>query len=474
MKRGLQAVLAAMLIACLRLGAAHAGGCGDGVCDDTEKAHPGACPQDCGGDTGGYCGDGICQQIERTSGHCPQDCGADTTPPTAVGNVGASGVVRVGVAFNAHLLTEIQDKDITPSGVRAVRPDAVSLNGRFYVGYTQVKPAQAFGMLTLDQDLNLLDSRQIIPSSLFMTDLRVAAAPSENYLWCPSETVIKKTPQNPDVTEANFANWARFSVNSGLPVLKRRSSTPAATRLGGPAPGSGGEIMDDPTPFFHNGKYYLGTRTQGAPVLPFYVFDAALNKVDEFHLDLGGALDPGMAMAVYSLLEIQGKVWLIGGVDNNLPADHPDMGIGIAYLVAIPLSDDLKSYLSPRVVLSQTQDYQEYVAGARYSQGKLFIAHNILSRTMGGATQARLKMFDVAQNFKLLDEALIDNAVYQGDDHVTLEIAQGRIHVFYPTPQNTLRVKVFQVPGLDTTPPAVSITASDLSDRMLIPLEIIR
>ncbi|MFP5258922.1 MAG: beta-galactosidase, partial [Acidobacteriota bacterium] len=84
---------------------ASPGKCGDGICDDFERAK-GVCPQDCGASGGaagstsalpgssvgiaparagtsvgsgaaaGKCGDGVCDDFERTKGVCQQDCGA--------------------------------------------------------------------------------------------------------------------------------------------------------------------------------------------------------------------------------------------------------------------------------------------------------------------------------------------------------------------------------------------------------------
>jgi hypothetical protein len=75
------------------------GSCGDGICDETERASPDLCPADCPPapapptetpmppaesptrtQAAGRCGDGICDEAERAQpGLCPQDC-AQSSP----------------------------------------------------------------------------------------------------------------------------------------------------------------------------------------------------------------------------------------------------------------------------------------------------------------------------------------------------------------------------------------------------------
>ncbi|MFA5137941.1 MAG: hypothetical protein WC728_01820 [Elusimicrobiota bacterium] len=336
-------------------------------------------------------------------------------------------------------LVELLDKSISPAGIRASRPDAAYLDGRFYVGYTQFLPERAFGILTLDQDLNPLDSRPVgmRPEPWNMpTDLRVAAA-GKDRLWCAFETVAARTPDNPDVEERNFVHWERYRLDKGLPKLEKASKKPFAWRPGGFPPPPGNEIIDDPAPFFRKGSYYIATRTWESGRVTVRAFGADLAKTGEWDLDLSETLG-GLSLSVYSLVEIEKRVWLIGSVFNGPPID-PRMS---SYLMAVPLSDDLKRPAGRAVTLSRNREYQQYVAGARYHRGRLFVVHNVFpgDRTSKG----RLKVFDPARSFALVDEAVINDGVFPGDDHITLETVEDKVYVFYPTPEERLRVKVFR------------------------------
>jgi predicted transcriptional regulator with HTH domain len=69
--------------------------CGDGICDEFEKAHPNLCPKDCSTNTRqptqlpqlrsrtGKCGDGICDEFEKKNPNlCPKDCQREEPQPT--------------------------------------------------------------------------------------------------------------------------------------------------------------------------------------------------------------------------------------------------------------------------------------------------------------------------------------------------------------------------------------------------------
>lgn len=68
------------------------GRCGDGVCDENEKANPALCPEDCGddttaatdqptsaGDSEHRCGDSVCDG-PKNANTCPEDCSGPVTP----------------------------------------------------------------------------------------------------------------------------------------------------------------------------------------------------------------------------------------------------------------------------------------------------------------------------------------------------------------------------------------------------------
>jgi hypothetical protein len=85
------------------------GRCGDGICDQAERANPELCPQDClltpapqpeaTKPTQGRCGDGICDEMEQKDpALCPQDCATPTAPPAVTVAVTRAGPTLVPAA----------------------------------------------------------------------------------------------------------------------------------------------------------------------------------------------------------------------------------------------------------------------------------------------------------------------------------------------------------------------------------------
>lgn len=345
----------------------------------------------------------------------------------------------------AGLLSEIADLEISPPGVRAVRPDVVFRDGTFLVGATELQPSRSFALLSLDHALKPLGWSEVLPArpGEVITDLRLASAPGGR-VWAAFETAVVRGPAAPDVREMNYTQWAALRIDQGVFDLERRSRAPVATRPGGPPPRPDGtELTDDPAPFCWRGRCYIGTRRWGRSDLTLYSFDASSQRrLAVSRLVLPEELGVGMALGVYSLVDIAGRVWLVGGLDNRKPGPLPGSE---SYLVAAPLNGALTAFRPGSVILSRTREYQHYVAGARYRDGRLFVVHNIFAREFDGPQKARLKVFDVERGFRLLADASIDDGYYRGDNHATLEVVGDKVYVFYPTPEDTLRVKVFRI-----------------------------
>jgi hypothetical protein len=124
------------------------GRCGDGVCDEAERANPALCPQDCAappggeetpevtetpppaetpigpgpGDGKGRCGDGVCDGPENTQ-NCPQDCARGTAPAAGVTPLPlASGVTDYEPPINVVLILHIDPMMIQEVGAFKVNP----------------------------------------------------------------------------------------------------------------------------------------------------------------------------------------------------------------------------------------------------------------------------------------------------------------------------------------------------------------
>jgi hypothetical protein len=109
------------------------GKCGDGVCDEQEKANPQLCPQDCqpaatasvesptpvekeptpeppapSTPPAGRCGDGICDEKEKADPElCPQDCGEGTPSVPEATQVPASGSPEYEPPINVFMVLHI-------------------------------------------------------------------------------------------------------------------------------------------------------------------------------------------------------------------------------------------------------------------------------------------------------------------------------------------------------------------------------
>jgi hypothetical protein len=346
------------------------------------------------------------------------------------------------------------EKDITPAGVKlAVRPDSARLGQTTHIGFTNRDMPQRFDLFSLDENLAPVGSRTLagtgsgadVVVSLMPTDLRIASD-GQQTLWCAFETVLA-LPSGPGTCK-NCLNSAAYRLASGsLGLVSHRevvcidwSCDPQKI---GPRP-VGTVLPDDPVPYYDSGTFYILLRKQGPAVLPIHVFDSSFAVQPPFDLDLRPQLGDSTSVSVYSVLRIDGQVSLVAASWNGPPTEKNST----SYLVLVPLRDDLKAASGPMTTLSRTDDYQYYVTGARYEDGKLYLTHNILSRQIGGPNKGVLKVFDVRRGFALLEDIVINEGTpgdgHFMDDHLTVEIVDGRVQVFFPSPEDRLKVKIFE------------------------------
>ncbi len=340
-------------------------------------------------------------------------------------------------------LVAVGEREITPTGVtRAVRPDAVCLGEKCYVGYTRFEgTSSSFGLATLGPELTVQQNQPVetgADATVSSMDLRLGSD-GQGQLYAPFETMQTITGTPP--LQKHCVSLARYVVDAG--GLRRdqllQNLTCGQWDARALVPPSGIEQLDDPAPFFDNGRFYLLTRIALGNGVPVRLYDAGLKQIDSFTLDLQPAVGTQW-ISVFSIVRIEARKWLVGAAWR----DPPGQPTGVSHLVAIPLSDDLRSTAGAEVNLSPTSDYEQYVAGARYSEGKLYLVHNVMSGQAGGNMKGVLKVFDVAQGFQLLQEVVINDAVFKGDDHLTLELFAGELDVFFPTPEDRLMVNRFR------------------------------
>lgn len=357
-----------------------------------------------------------------------------------------------GTGLQARLVA-VEELDLTHDGVLgAVRPDGVCVPGRCYLGFTRIDPdPQAFGLLQLDADLAMQGMRTIVaqegegdlaPTAGLPTDLRLLAD-GRGALWAPFEIAYLFDP----TTEScrNCLHVARYEpTGEGLELAGHRELVchewDCPPEGIAPRP-TGMELSDDPAPFEHDGRFYSLQRRWGTASVHVRPLGDSLEPLPEFELDLTPVLGPA-ALSVFTAVHIEEAPWLIGAAYDGPPSEEG----ASSYLVAVPLGQDLREPAGPAVVLSMTQEYQYYVSGARVEGGRLYTVFNILSRVQDGPSQGVLAVFDVGQGFHEVQRELINEGLpgpYFMDNHLTVEVVEGRVLVFYPTEEGRLKVRIF-------------------------------
>lgn len=332
-------------------------------------------------------------------------------------------------------LVEITDRDITPAcSIRAVRPNVVRIGGFLYVAYLQFEPYRTLRLLKLDENLNSLTSMDIYSGKHNPTDARLASA-DDNILWYPFETSDFAGPWS------NFLNLAQYRLDSDTPVLLNYKPDVARGTYIDPSslPAKGDELTDDPAPFFYNSRYYVITKRFEKPILPVRIYSSHnLEELDRFDLDLSGVLGK-VSITVNSLVETEDAILLIAGV-FNAPPNFPQASSDI---IAVPLRHDLKASAGEKIMLSNTQEYENYVAGARYHKGLLYVIYDVIIGPRKDYHRGILKVFDKNNNYSMI-QAVIINEGGQLDNHVTLEIMNDKIFVFYYTPDARIHAKILE------------------------------
>jgi hypothetical protein len=366
-------------------------------------------------------------------------------------------------------LTLVDEREIATTGLNTTRPDIAKTLKGAYLGVTAMDPTQqAFDLLALNSDLtSLVSTKTLASNATDKGEVTMAGTPSdmrivsngEDTIWCAFESFYTAT--DPPMCK-NCLNFAAFSDDSGSLTLAKggevecvESSCPVSGKM--PTFPKGSIMTNDPLPFFFDGKYYIVLHQYGAsglgispdPYLPVRVFDSSFAQLPSFTIDLSeliGSWLPG----TFSLVDIAGNPWLIGSIFNGPPCRLAET-TGESDLVAVQLSVDLKSTVGGMLTLSATSAYANYVPGARYADGKLYITHNIEAFECS-PTRDALKVFDVTNGFALLDDISIHTSTANENgvlyNHSTVELIDGKVYVIFPRPpklpSNTIGVQVFE------------------------------
>lgn len=337
---------------------------------------------------------------------------------------------------NSASTGNIQIKDITPSGINAVRPDVVKIGNDFYVNFLETKPEKSLGLIRIDSNLNAQYLGKIYsgPNNFGVTDARMITN-SNNNLWYPFE-VVSSTER--------YLNLASYKIDSDNIKLLYYKDKIAQGSILAPEkniiPSSGSEQTDDPLPFFYDGKYYVMTRTFQSPVYKVRVFDNSQAMIDNYFLSLSSVIGQS-SISVNSLVKIENDLYMITGVFNNRPPG--DFG-AISKIVAIPLENDLRKVKGAKIDLTDGKKYSIYVSSTKYKNGKLYVLYNNLTGKSGGnANEGVLEIYDVKNNFSLI-KSIVVNGGKMIDNHMTMEFMGNKLYVFYNTAEEKLKVRIIE------------------------------
>ena len=341
----------------------------------------------------------------------------------------------------------LSDRVISPAGTKGASPDALYFDGKFYVAYLQISPVRTFRLIALDKDLMLTGTTDLYSGEDEPTDIRICTD-GIKFLYCAFETTGFKR----DVP--NHLNIARYEFTRSLPVLvdsktEVAAAMPVVIPDGLPKPGD--NLVDDPAPFAYRGYYYAITRKWESAILEIHRFSSDLQRMKTYNLDVGKSF-PGLHLSVNSLVEIDGKPYLVSGVSNGPPIDQRFF----SYIEAIGFDESMTRVAGKPVVLSKTGKYEDYVACAKYSGGMLFVGYDkreFHSPEAGLSDHAgMIKVFNPKNGFREIGSIQV-NSGRMIDNHFTFEIADGKLCVFYQTPDEEIRGSVIAFKSVNTSDP---------------------
>ena len=374
----------------------------------------------------------------------PLDSNANAPAPAAIDAPATNAVAGMVRGIELPLLRSI---DITPRGRQCVRPDCVAMDGMLYVSYLDLsKSMRELGMIMVDSKFNAVRARTIHSGGGNVTDMRLACGIAGE-LWYPYETNVKMRPWG---NRLNLASYDAVADKLTLRVKHERLARGNMLLPPGWLPRPGDELTDDPTPFYHGGKYYVLTRRFESPSLIVRVYSRELKLLDEYDLDFSPVIG-NLFMRVNAIVVLDDGPFLISGV-NNGPLALPGRDGSI---IGFPLTEDLTALRGGGVVLSASQEYEDYVSGAVCRDGKLYIVHVVeVPGKKTDAFRGYLKVYDTRRNFAPMASVLVNQGCGGAlkDNHLSLALFAGQLCVVHYTTAARLVLKVYGERSTEVAP----------------------
>ncbi|MBF0430201.1 MAG: hypothetical protein HQK83_02895 [Fibrobacteria bacterium] len=196
--------------------------------------------------------------------------------------------------------------------------------------------------------------------------------------------------------------------------------------------------VDDPSPIFFNGNFYLMARGWSGPVQYLYKMDGHLQLLETIELDLQNQIGSA-SISQNALVNINGTIFLISGVGMGGPRE------GTSSIKAITLADDLKTAAgTPIDLVAETGTYYSRVTAARFYNGKLFF--NYLEKSKdGGNDKGYIGICRVSEGpvFSDCEHILFQEENAKMDNHSSFDVLNDTLYVVYQSPQGTLLAKKY-------------------------------
>jgi len=324
-----------------------------------------------------------------------------------------------GNSRELELKQAIAETNVTPGNGKYKRVELIVVGNELWFGF---EVGGKFKLVELNEDLSYKGPVYEIfsgPNERDPHDIRLATDGTN--LWYAFETVIS---DKINTCDGHFLNIAKYDISGNEPrlesskidIAKGCPFSNAPPNLSTPV---NPELVDDPSPIFYNGEYVVLTRAWwDHTVHHIRTFDKEFNQLRDLTLDLG-PLTNNKTLTQNALVNIDGKIYIIGGLASN-PATSG--------IYAIPLSSDLTSVEGEIVsLINEPTGSSKKTTAARYVDGKLYINY---VRVVSGGNLQHLGVFDVENDFAPLIEIQFQDEGFQFN-HSSIEVFENRIYALY-------------------------------------------
>lgn len=344
--------------------------------------------------------------------------------------IGAYFVFQKPAPPKLELQLIISETKISPQGGRYGRVEVIEINNKLFMAFND-RNTKTFKLVELNEDLSYKGPVIDIFSDSPRESIDIRLASDGENLWYAFESML---PNRQVESSCNkFLNMAKYSISGAKPELITSrthiitNGCPSEPRKLAEIPPSeipiNPEATDDPTPFFHNGKYTVLTRAVKGTVQHIRTFDENFNTIEDFTLDLGPVIGDDQ-LSQNALVNVEGQIYLIGGLGSGAPV-NPN---STSDIYAIPLSNDLHSVAGAMIPLVDYPDrYYTKTTTAIYDNGKLYINYV----KAGNGQLQHLGVFDVKNGFASLAQIQVQEKSVDVN-HASFEVSGNKVYVFYP------------------------------------------